>query len=144
MRKPLLFIAAALLALSCLAAEARAKDGQEQDALAAARKWLKLVDSGQFAQSHQSAHPKLSGLVPRRLWEEKIRGMRGDLGITLSRRLRLSEYSGDIKPPPAEEFYLFAFDTEMSKGGDMEEVVTCRRGHRGAWQVADYYLHLKR
>ena len=125
-------IVAALIGLSCLAANVQARADGQQEALAAAHQWLKLVDTGEFGKSHQSAHPNLAKMVPRQFWEEKISDMRGDLGVTLSRRLRSVEYSGEIKPP-AEEFYMFAFDTVMSKGGDMEQMVTCRRGESGQW-----------
>jgi uncharacterized protein DUF4019 len=144
MKRYAVVIVAALIGLSCLAANVQARADGQQEALAAAQQWLKLVDTGEFGKSHQSAHPNLAKMVSRQFWEEKISDMRGDLGVILSRRLRTVEYSGDIKPPPVEEFYVFAFDTEMSKGGDMEEVVACRRGESGQWQVADYYLHFKR
>lgn len=144
MKSCVVIVVAALIGLLCLAANVQARADGQQEALAAAHRWLKLVDTGEFGESHQSAHSNLAKMVPRQVWEEKISDMRGDLGITLSRRLRSTQYSGDIKPPPVEEFYMFAFDTEMSKGGDMEEVVTCRRGESGQWRVADYYLHFKR
>jgi hypothetical protein len=77
------------------------------------------------------------------LWQARIGQMRRDLGATVSRRLRAREFSGELKTPPPQQYFRFTFEARMSKGVDMEEVVTCLQGAGGQWRVADYFAHFK-
>ena len=142
----LLFITSILLALAIglpAAVLAGGQADQRAKAQAAAQAWLALVDRADLAGSYAQAHPYLRATTDRAAWDYRLKELRADLGAMRSRKLRSVEFSGDRAHPPKDPYYVFVFDTEMEKGGRVEESVTCRLDPAGTWRVSGYFVDLK-
>lgn len=140
------FIATVLLAMTLVLPAAALAGGPAQErarAQAAALGWLALVDRSDLAGSYAQAHPYLRATTDRAAWDHRLKELRADLGATRSRKLRSVEFSGDRPHPPKDPCYVFVFDTEMEKGGRVEESVTCRPDPAGVWRVSGYFVDLK-
>ena len=67
---------------------------------AAADDWLKLVDSGNYAQSWQEASSTFRAAVTKQDWEQKLRVVRVPLGAVVSRQLTSAEYTTKLPGAP--------------------------------------------
>lgn len=116
-----------------------AAEGQEQAAQAAAEQWLSLVDSGQFADSWQSAASYFQGAVTQGQWKNSLESVRKPLGSLESRSLKRARYTKAVPGAPSGDYVILQFQTSFSNKKDASETVTVMlAGDR--WRVGGYLI----
>jgi len=140
MRKRLIGILGTALLLSCLCGCSRDKT---QEAQGAASEWLKLVDSGNYAQSWDEAADLMKSNVAKEQWLEILNRNRAPLGLLLSRKLTSAEYRGSIPGVPAGEYVVLQYESSFQNKGSVLETVetaTPTVDKNGRWRVSVYYI----
>lgn len=137
MRRQLFCILGMTLLLSCTVGCSR---DQTQAAQGAASQWLKLVDSGNYAQSWDEAADLMKGNVAKEQWKEILDRNRSPLGRLLSRKLTSAEYREDIPGAPAGEYVVLQYESSFQNKGLVVETATPVLDKDGRWRVSVYYI----
>jgi hypothetical protein len=134
-------IAGTLLALAIFTVlPAGADSADETAALAAAKKWLAIMDSGRFGSGYDDASTVIKTAFTRKKFEELINTTRGQLGTVRSRVLRSKKYSTSIPGGPDGQYVVIQFDTRFEKKPSAIETITPAKEKNGAWKVSGYYI----
>lgn len=135
--------AAFLIALSLMIVPAalRAQNESKQNAgVAAAGKWLSLVDTGQYAESWRQAAAYFRQAVTEKKWEESLEAFRKPLGKLEARRLQTSAYKTALPGAPDGEYVVMRFHTAFERKKSAVETVTMVREEDGDWRADGYYI----
>lgn len=118
---------------------ARPDKEKEAKATAAAKAFLHLVDTGQYAESWQISARLLREKVTREEWVAKLTGARARSGALVKREEKSVSYSTTAQDSPDGEYILIIYDSRFQKVESIEEYVTVMLdGDR--WKVAGYFL----
>jgi hypothetical protein len=137
MRKQLFCILGMTLLLSCAAGCTRDKT---QAAQGAAWEWMKLVDSGKYAQSWDEAADLMKGNVAKEQWQEILNRNRAPLGTLLSRKLTTAEYKEAIPGAPAGQYVVLQYESSFQNKSSVVETATPVLDRDGRWRVSVYYI----
>ena len=133
-----LFIVAILLMPGLLAL---AQDTEKKDAAeAVASSWLRVVDSGGYAQSWEEAASGFKAAVTRPQWEPAMRPNHAPLGAVQSRKLRSATYTTQLPGAPDGEYVVLQYDTSFEHKKAAIETVTPTMDKDGKWHVSGYYI----
>jgi hypothetical protein len=130
---PLLLVLVALLPAS-----ARAASGDET--VAAAERWLDLVDRQQYLLSWDAAGAALKGGRSREEWAQTVGAARLHRGLVLARRLAGSAPTDAVAGLPPGDYSLISFDTAFRATGDSVESLILVREGEGRWKVVAYFV----
>lgn len=111
-----------------------------QAANRAAEAWLKLVDSGKYGESWDTAATYFKNAVDKSAWERQIRAVRAPLGKVLSRELKEAEYRTSLPGAPDGEYVVIQFNTSFENKKSAVETITPMLGKDGEWRVSGYYI----
>lgn len=139
MLRSLLPLAALLLVLHGDTGAAERSD-TEKAAVAAAEKWLQLVDGGKYAESWQEAAAYFRGAVTQPQWEQSLQGTRKPLGRLVSRKVKSTIFKTTMPGAPDGEYVVIEFETSMEHKREAVETVAPMREKDGAWRVSGYYI----
>jgi len=109
-------------------------------AIAAAEKWLKLVDEGHYPQSWEAAAVYFKRAVTKERWQQALRGVRMPLGRALSRKLRSKQYRTSLPGAPDGQYVVIQYETRFENKRSSIETVTPMRDIDGTWRVSGYYI----
>jgi hypothetical protein len=137
MRRQLLCILGMSLLLSCFFGCSLDKTRAAQGA---ASEWLKLVDSGNYAQSWEQAANVMKSSVAKEQWQEILNRNRAPLGTLLSRKLTSAEYREDIPGAPAGQYVVLQYESSFQNRGTVVETATPTLDKDGKWRVSVYYI----
>jgi hypothetical protein len=112
----------------------------EGAALPAAKAWLGLVDTGQYAESWDDAASYFKGAVPKEQWVKTMQAARQPFGANLSREVRSSRYHTALPGAPDGEYVVFQFKTSFENKKKAIETVTPMKDSDGTWRVSGYYM----
>lgn len=105
----------------------------------AAREWLALVDSGQWAASWREASAMFRAQVTAQQWESSATPVRGPLGAVGSRSFMKATRASELPGAPVGEYELIEFLTQFAEAErKIETVVMVREGD--AWKVSGYFV----
>jgi hypothetical protein len=135
----LAFVVVLLAAGSVLSAE-KAAEKPEDAALAAAEKWLKLIDAGDYAKSYDEAAALFKGAMTQEKWRLAVNGARRPLGKVISRKLKSREYTTTVPDAPAGQYVVIQFETAFERRHDTVETVTPMLDPDGSWRVSGYHV----
>lgn len=126
------------LSLVGLARPLAADEPVEEQAEAAARAWLALVDGGNYAGSWEGAAPMFKAAVTKEQWQQALSAVRQPLGGCRSRR-RLSRKLVESMPgAPPGPYVVLQFAAEFDHKPDAVETVTPALA--GSWKVSGYFI----
>jgi hypothetical protein len=128
------------LSLAGLARPLGADEGAEEQANAAARDWLSLVDRGCYDASWENAAPVFRIAVTPEQWDRAVHTVRTPLGRCLSRTLRSHKLVDAFPGAPKGPYVVLKFDAEFEHGARAVETVTPVRGPDERWRVASYFI----
>lgn len=114
--------------------------GAVDEASAAAREWLALIDAGTFEKSCEGASEHFRAVVPRESWLQSMSTLRGSTGKVLSREVDSARYTTRVPDGPAGAYVLFRFRTAFEGGRKVTETVSMVREVRGVWAADGYYI----
>ncbi|MBB3694799.1 hypothetical protein FHY05_003451 [Sphingomonas sp. BK580] len=111
----------------------------ETDASSAARKWVELLDAGEWDASWQAAAEVFKSSITPTQWEAKSQTVRAPLGQVSSRVLRSVVPTKTLPGAPAGNYQVLQFQTRYAtKPEGMETVVLSHEN--GTWRVSGYFI----
>jgi len=109
-------------------------------AVAAAGTWLKLIDEGQYAESHRAAAKYFQGAVTETAWENSMETFRKPLGSLVSRSLKSAQPATELPGAPDGSYVVMQFDTSFTDKKVAVETVTFMLEKDGQWRAAGYFI----
>ena len=138
MRRFLHVLAVAALVLAPWTGSSRATTGSDQDAaIAAAREWLALIDSGRVSESWQASAELFRELRTEQQWAATVRAIRKPLGEVVKRRLLRVQIRESLPDAPDGLYVVIEYGTDYERRPGAVEIITPTL-EGGAWRVSDY------
>lgn len=117
-----------------------AADPPQAAAEAAAETWLGLVDSGNYAQSWNTAARYFQAAVPQSQWEARVSAVRTPLGALKSRHLTSARFERSLPGAPDGEYVVIQYSTSFERKAEAIETLTPMKDPDGQWRVSGYYI----
>ena len=115
-------------------------DEQTDQAVAAAKAWLGLVDAKQYKESWVEAAPFFKESAKEEGWVKMVSSVRDPLGDVKSRELIGAQYTKTLPGAPAGEYVVMQFKTAFQNKPEAVETVTPMKDDKGAWRVSGYFI----
>ncbi len=128
------------LSLVGLARPLAADGATEDEAEAAARKWLKTVDGGRYLESWQEAAPAFKQAVTKEQWQQALGSVRAPLGRCLSRKLLSRRLVDSLPGAPKGPYVVIQLSADFEKKTGAVETITPALGGDGRWRTAGYFI----
>lgn len=132
----LLLIMAMLLTIPLHADES----GPIAPARTTAQDWLAIIDAGHYPQSWQAAAPLFRNAVSQQVWEDKLAGVRGELGEVVTRKFCTATVTQSLPNVPKGDYVVIKYDTHFENHQQVVETITTKRSNNGHWEVAGYFI----
>ena len=113
---------------------------KEKIAVAAAEKWLIVIDGGRYAESWKEAAEYFKGAVKQEQWEQSLIAVRKPLGKLISRKLKNKSYTTSLPGAPDGEYVVIQFDTSFENKKSAIETVTPMMDKDRKWRVSGYFI----
>lgn len=117
-----------------------AQEGSTQPAQNAARAWLALTDSSQYAPSWDSAAEFFKASMAKATWVGAISSVRSPLGALKSRKLKSATLTRNVPGAPAGEYVVIQYDTQFENKSSAIETITPMHEKDGSWKVCGYFI----
>lgn len=115
---------------------------KDSEAVAAATKeakrWLTLVDYGNYLGSYHISDEYLKDYFQRNKWQEYLLMYRMPLGDLLERRVKRQYFSSSIPGLIQGQFYIFEYESDFTRQKGVPEKLTLIKGDDGHWRVGGY------
>lgn len=115
-------------------------DEQTDQAVAASKTWLGLVDAKQYKESWLEAAPFFKEKVKDEDWVKMVSAVRAPLGDMKSRELIGAQSTKTLPGAPAGEYVVMQFKTAFQNKPEAVETVTPMKDDKGAWRVSGYFI----
>ena len=112
----------------------------EKAALQAADAWLRLVDSGQYAESWEEAAEFFRNAVSQENWQRSTEVFRKPLGTLVSRELKATQYTTSAPGAPDGQYVIIQYNTNFANKKSAVETVTPMMDKDGKWRVSGYFI----
>ena len=109
-------------------------------AIAAAQKWLALIDAGDDSESWHQAALIFQGGVTETAWENSMNTFRKPLGAVVSRQLKSAEPMTQMPGAPDGQYILMQFETSFANKSSAIETVSFVKEKDGSWKSAGYFI----
>ena len=113
---------------------------KQKAAIAAAEKWLALVDAGKYSASWTDAATYFKAAGSAAKWEQALNDGRGSFGKLISRKLKSAVYRTSLPGAPDGQYVVIQYDTAFENKKDAVETVTPMLDKDGQWRVSGYYI----
>ena len=113
---------------------------KERAAVAAAEKWLSLIDGEKYGESWREGAEFFRNAVKQEQWEQAMQSMRKPLGKLVSRQVKSKTYSTSLPGAPDGEYVVIQFETSFEKKKSAVETVTPMMQKSGQWRVSGYFI----
>jgi hypothetical protein len=114
---------------------------KEKAAFTAAKKWLTLVDEGNYLESWGEATEYFRSTVERdKQWGEFLRSRRTGFGEVISRILKTHIYKMSLPNVPDGQYVVIKFETSFFQKKNIIETVMLMLDKDGRWRVISYNL----
>jgi hypothetical protein len=134
-------VALILTIILALGLSAFTQDTEKKEAAeVVAATWLKVVDSGGYAQSWEETASGFKAAVTRPQWEQAMRANRAPLGAVQSRKLLSATYTTQLPGAPDGEYVVLQYDASFEHKKTAIETVTPVMDKDGKWRVSGYYI----
>ena len=112
----------------------------EKKAKIAAKSWLELVDSKNYAKSYDDAASFFKTTVKKGDWIDSLTGLRSTLRGVVSRQLVSEKYETKMPGAPDGEYVVIKYKTKFERKEAVEEIVVPMLDTDGKWRVSGYYV----
>ena len=114
--------------------------GDIEDAERAARNWLSLTDSGQYAASWEAASSFFRAAITSEDWVQSLQGARSAFGTLNAREFGSANYATTLPGAPDGEYVVFEFNSRFENKAAAVETVTVMKDVDGDWRVGGYFI----
>jgi len=111
----------------------------ETGASSAARKWVRMLDDGQWDASWRAAGMMFKTQLTSAQWATTIQSVRQPLGRASSRTLQSAVQTKTLPGAPAGDYQVLQFQTLFANKPDAIETVVLSREQAG-WRVNGYFI----
>ena len=139
MIRGIVFLVTILLSFSGFNALA-ADSTKELEALSAAKKWLALVDNGNYTESWEESAELFRRAVQPESWAQSMRSVRKPMGKLISRKLKAKVYKSSLPGAPDGDYVVIQFETSFENKQSAVETITPMKDPDGVWRVSGYYI----
>lgn len=115
-------------------------ESQEEQAVAEAKAWLALVDSGDYEESWEMASSLFRNAVDQAGWKQALSGTRTPLGKVITRELKSAQFATSLPGAPDGEYLVIQFSTKFDMKESAIETVTPMVDEDGTWRVSGYFI----
>ena len=112
----------------------------EQNAVAAAEKWLAFIDDENIDESWNQAASLFKAAVSLEQWKSAVQAAQAPLGKVVSRRLESKKYAQELPGAPDGEYVVIEYETSFENKKNGIETVTPMKDNDGEWRVSGYYV----
>ena len=142
MRKIVLTMLVVLLFCGCEDDEPKHKRNPEAEraATAAVENWLKLADSGRYAETWDYMASNFKEDVTKSDWYIYFSSLRKPLARAISRKLISARYTTSIPGVPKGEYVIIQYSTFFEKKRNAVETITPVLDKDGKWRVSGYQI----
>lgn len=134
------FLLGALALATMVGSAAAAEPTKEEAAVAAAEKWLALVDEGKYGPSWKEAAAYFRNAVKQEQWQQSAQAVRQPLGKLVSRKVKNASYQTSLPGAPDGQYVVIEFTTSFENKKSAIETVTPMKEKDGAWRVSGYFI----
>ena len=113
---------------------------KEKTAVAAAEKWLAIIDDGKYLDSWKEAADYFRAAVKQDQWEQSLLAVRKPLGKLISRKVKRTSYKTSLPGAPDGEYVVIQFETSFENKKSAIETITPMMDTDGSWRVSGYYI----
>lgn len=136
--------AIALAVIVCVVAgcqpPAESNPAAESAGVAAANKWLPLLDEGKDGESWDEAGQWLQQTTPRQMWCDLYATQRRVMGKLVSRAVESKQYATTFPGRPDGEYVMIQYKTVFEKKKAAGEMVVVSLEEDGTWRAAGYLI----
>jgi len=111
----------------------------DKDVIEAGRKWLALVDSGQYDETWEIASPLLKSKVSKEKWNDGLQNLRKPLGKLVSRTPEKFARAHQLPGAPAGDYVIVEY-TSTFENGKHPEQLTWSLEKDDIWRVSGYFI----
>ncbi len=142
MRKIALTMLAVLLFCGCEGKELKSKSNPEAEKAAteSAELWLRLVDTGRYAESWEQTAGYFKTSITKEAWQKYFQWLREPLGRPISRKMISCKYTTSLPRVPKGEYVVIQYISFFEKKRDVVETVTPVLDKDGKWRVSGYFI----
>lgn len=137
-RKIVCFVVIGLI--FCTATAMAGRSDREKAAIAAAEKWLRIVDKGKYIESWKESSEYFKQAVQQDQWEQAVQAVREPLGKLISRKVQSATYTTSLPGAPDGQYIVIQFNTSFKNKKSGIETVTPMIDKDGIWRVSGYYI----
>ncbi len=112
----------------------------EKAAAESAKRWLALVDQGNYGASWDEAAQLFRNAVPKAQWEKQVQAARTPLGKVESRKLKSATYTTQLPGAPDGKYVVIQYETSFEHKKSAVETITPMLDKDGQWRVSGYYI----
>jgi len=111
------------------------------DTDSAATSWLKLIDTGNYDASWQTASSLFQNAVSQTDWSKSIKAVRTPLGPVTKRLLASSKETTTQPGAPDGHYRILSYSTSFANKHSAVETLTLMQETDGSWRSAGYFIH---
>ena len=128
------------LMFALAACQSAGNEEYEKAAVAAADRFVEMIDSGQYDQTWELAAETFKKSGTKQEWLIMLNAVRRPLGKVLSRSLKLTEYRTRLPGAEPGEYVVVQYETEFENKKEITETITRMLEPDGQWRISGYYL----
>ena len=101
--------------------------------------WLRLIDSGKYADSWKEASTYFRSRIAEKTWVSMVQGVRAPLGTRTSRKLQNITFTKTLPGAPDGSYAVMVFQTSFqNKASAAEQLTVMADGDQ--WRAAGYFI----
>ncbi len=110
---------------------------EEDEAVAAAREWLELLDAGQFVEAWERSSSTMRERISQETFVKAVRGARVAIGRVVARRLKSAQAARTLPGAPRGKYVVVLFESVFEN--TPHEIETVSQTHEdGVWRAIGY------
>lgn len=117
-----------------------AEPNKEQVAVAAAEKWVALIDAGNYENSWQEGAEYFKGAVSQERWEQLLQAFRKPLGSVIFRKVTSKSYKTSLPGVPDGEYVVIRYKASYQNKKSAQETITMVLDTDGQWRAVGYTM----
>jgi len=128
-----------LMVLTLISLPAWAAPTGEQQALASATSFLKLVDTRQYSKAYLSFSKLTQKAATPDAFVNNMKSVQDQIGDPTSRKVLAKNFVHEVPGAPRGDYWIIDYDTNFSKKGPSVERVTAVLEGK-SWKIGGYLL----